>query len=1139
MAIAPEGATVQLLLGGAWTDVTDDANGDLIDISRGRRNEASRVDPGSCTLTLNNDDGRYSPRNPTSPYYGQLTRNTPLRVSVAGVDDRHVVMSTAPTATITTPDTGSLDITGDIDIRVDLAPDAWTGIGLAQKYQLAGDQRSWFFYMAGLQPRIRWSPDGTVAAVREVNATALAPVVDGQRRAIRVTVDVNNGAGGTTVTFYTAATIAGPWTQLGSPVTSPGTTSFFASSAPVLLADANGLAVVKPAGKLYGFQLRNGINGTLVADLAGDDTEPGPGTTFSDGAGRTWTVTDTWITDPNIRFSGEVSSWPPHSEQTGTVVRVPVEAAGILRRLGRGRAITESVFRQQALQAANLAVTTAYWPGEDGPDATAVASALPGGIQMRARGTTQFAADSTSFPGSAPLLVLSTGSGLNASRIPLVAGTGTLAFRALFAFPPGGLADGTHILDLWQKAGTPRRWRLTYLTGGALGIEAIGDNNTVLQFAAAAFDLNGKAWMLGFTVIQDGANVDWHLFGRHVVDGTVVQGGLDGTFTNLTVDRAAELYIAPNSDFVDTTVGHIMVGTNVSLAANIDEGMTGYAGETAADRIARICDEGGIPCVIVGDPAESEPCGPQRMASRLEVIQDAADADGGILYEPRDFLGLAYRTRTSMYNQRQRAALSITGRELTPPLEPTDDDQLLRNDVTATRLSGSSARVALESGPLSVQEPPDGVGVYPREITVNIASDDRLPDVANWELRLGTWDESRYPTVRVDPMALSHEGKDDLAVDAALLDVGDRFTLTDPPAWLPPGDVDLLAQGFHERFDGYEWQIDATASPGGPWAVGEVADPDAVHGYDQRVAGGDDMVLAAPVDSDDTALLVTSVSGEQRWATPTDDVESAGDFPHAAVVGGERVTVSDVDPGAADSFGRTVASGWGTPTTSGLSATWAVSGGSASDYSVSAGVGRISQGTVGVLRTAMLDIGAANAEITVDTAWPVASATGNTATKWICLRAADLQNYYVAQLILTTAGTVQLTILKRVANSLTSIAAGGSLVTAGANGASHLWRVTFKAAGTSLVATCANLTSGAASARVAGRDTSLTAGTNLILGSRLDAGNTNTTPVVDVWDTLTVATPQILTVTRSANDVVKSHAAGSVIDVTEPAYVAR
>lgn len=51
-------------------------------IQRGRQNEQSSSGPSHCTLTLDNRAGSFSPRNPVGAYYGQIGRNTPLRVRV-------------------------------------------------------------------------------------------------------------------------------------------------------------------------------------------------------------------------------------------------------------------------------------------------------------------------------------------------------------------------------------------------------------------------------------------------------------------------------------------------------------------------------------------------------------------------------------------------------------------------------------------------------------------------------------------------------------------------------------------------------------------------------------------------------------------------------------------------------------------------------------------------------------------------------------------------------------------------------------------------------------------------------------------------------------------------------------------------
>lgn len=77
---------VELYISGAWVDITSyvmvrDESGNIA-ITRGRRDEASTTEQATAALTLNNRDGRWSPRYPSGVYYGLIGRNTPLRVSV-------------------------------------------------------------------------------------------------------------------------------------------------------------------------------------------------------------------------------------------------------------------------------------------------------------------------------------------------------------------------------------------------------------------------------------------------------------------------------------------------------------------------------------------------------------------------------------------------------------------------------------------------------------------------------------------------------------------------------------------------------------------------------------------------------------------------------------------------------------------------------------------------------------------------------------------------------------------------------------------------------------------------------------------------------------------------------------------------
>ena len=66
---------------GSWTDVTNSLLGG-ISIRRGRSDEFSLCQPGTCTFTLDNPSGNFSPEFPGSAYYPNVIENKRVRVSV-------------------------------------------------------------------------------------------------------------------------------------------------------------------------------------------------------------------------------------------------------------------------------------------------------------------------------------------------------------------------------------------------------------------------------------------------------------------------------------------------------------------------------------------------------------------------------------------------------------------------------------------------------------------------------------------------------------------------------------------------------------------------------------------------------------------------------------------------------------------------------------------------------------------------------------------------------------------------------------------------------------------------------------------------------------------------------------------------
>src|SRR6266536_6558718 len=110
-----------------------------------------------------------------------------------------------------------------------------------------------------------------------------------------------------------------------------------------------------------------------------------------------------WAAGWRTRFHGEVSAWPQRWDPTGNDVWVPLEAAGVLRRLSQGESVARSVLYRRILRYSTS--VKAYWPCEDESGAASLASGLTAGTVMTYTGSPSLAADS-SYGCTAPILTL-------------------------------------------------------------------------------------------------------------------------------------------------------------------------------------------------------------------------------------------------------------------------------------------------------------------------------------------------------------------------------------------------------------------------------------------------------------------------------------------------------------------------------------------------------------------------------------------------------------------------------------------------------------------------------------------------------------------------------------------------------------
>jgi len=304
--------------------------------------------------------------------------------------------------------------------------------------------------------------------------------------------------------------------------------------------------------------------------------------------------------------------------------------------------------------------------------------------------------------------------------------------------------------------------------------------------------------------------------------------------------------------------------------------LAAYDGEAAATRVVRLCGESDVPVRVRTGGGSSSPMGPQRVATLLDLLRDCEAADGGILHDLRDALGLRYVTRRRLYSQAACLALDYDTPGISS-MEPTDDDQQVRNDVTVSRTGGASARAVLQTGDLCVLDPPDGIGRYDESTTVNVSSDAVLAWHAGWRLHLGTTDEARYPVIGLDLAASGFAAVPAATTAARSLDIGDRLTVANPPAWVPPDAITQLVQGAQETLGVYDHDLAVNCSPESPWHV-------AVFGtarYDS-----DQSTIASPITSTDTSMSV----GVDTVLWTTD----AGSLPFDVRVAGEVMTVTAV-----------------------------------------------------------------------------------------------------------------------------------------------------------------------------------------------------------------------------------------------------
>jgi hypothetical protein len=568
------------------------------------------------------------------------------------------------------------------------------------------------------------------------------------------------------------------------------------------------------------------------------------------------------------RFTGFVTTWPPRWDASGRDQWVPIVASGVLRRVAQGKTPLRSPMTRLLLRddvgTRALPYWVAYWPCEDGASAANAADVL-GGAPLIPTGTVDFG-NAEIVPAGISAAPYMAGGSLSAAVSGHSEAWGTTSPVAGVRFSAAVVASGVRIFSWTTSEGMG--WYLTSAVGQVNLVRA----DTGATVASAAIDVTGGDWHdYSASTYQGGADITVSL----TVDTT--QGS--GTVLSMTAGLVTSINANPLRSANVTSIAEIAV-TDVVLDFTDPATLGGNDGDFAAPRFGNLCSVAGIAAdytdIDVDGAVFSYQMGVQHAQTLMDALRECEAAAVGVMFEKTD-AKLRLDVLSDRENLTPSLVLDYAAGHLSPPLEPVDDDQRIRNDVTITRRNGSDGHYEDSTSPLGT-DPLTGVGRYDSSATINLYLDSQPRDYAAQQVNVGTVDETRYPRIHLNLAA-----NPDLIDDWTTADIGHRITIDNPPEDIPPDQIDVIIEGYAEVIGFYDWDVDLACAPYRPYKTFVLAEDS---GDTDEFLGRlvpDSLELVKATTSGATSLVVASAPA---FTTAADD------YPLLARAAGEDLTVT-------------------------------------------------------------------------------------------------------------------------------------------------------------------------------------------------------------------------------------------------------